>query len=403
MSVATILGGAAHVQVNQVAAKPIHLLTLTPFYPTAQDDASGCFISEPLPWLEKNGLSHSVVAVQPIYRRRMRANHSAPLAHWFSYPALPGGFGLPTSGTFLYARLLSAIRRLHHSHHIDVIHAHAPLPCGHAAALLSRELKIPYVISVHGLDAFSTAQVKGYAGQWCERISRMVYRSASRVICVSGRVRDEVVARAGRECRTAVVYNGVDPTMFHPTLENPNSEPVILSIGNLIPIKGHQYLLRAIARLKQKYPTLTCQIIGDGPELYRLAALSDQLGISGRLRFLGRQSRRAVAETLRQCNVFALPSRYEGLGCVYLEAMSSEKPVIGCRGQGIEEIIHHGDNGWLIAPEDVEELSSALSTLLENATLRKRIGSMARRTVLERLTLSHQAERLTQIYRESPQ
>jgi teichuronic acid biosynthesis glycosyltransferase TuaC len=395
-----MLGAAPRVQVPQVAEKPIHLLTLTPFYPTAHDDASGCFIPEPLAWLEKNGLSNSVFAVQPIYRGRMRANDSAPPAHWFSYPALPGGFGLPTSGTFLYARLLSAIRRHHQSYPLDLIHAHAPLPCGHAAALLSRELKIPYVVSVHGLDAFSTAQVKGYAGKWCERISRMVYRSARRVICVSGRVRDEVVARAGRECRTTVVYNGVDPTMFHSSFENPNSEPVILSIGNLIPIKGHRSLLHAIAGLKEKYPTLSCHIIGDGPELSRLAALSEQLGISSRVHFLGRQSRRAVAEALQQCTVFALPSRYEGLGCVYLEAMSSEKPVIGCRGQGIEEIIHHGENGCLVEPENVEELSSALSTLLENSTLRQQIGSMARRTVLERLTLSHQADRLTQIYRE---
>ena len=403
MSAATILGAAPRVQTQQIVEKPIHLLTLTPFYPAAQDDASGCFISEPLPWLETKGVSNSVVAVQPVYRARMRTNSSAPPADWISYFALPGGFGLPTAGMFLYARLLSAIGRQHNSHHIDLIHAHGPLPCGHAAALLSRELKIPYVVSVHGLDAFSTAQVKGSAGKWCERISRMVYRSASRVICVSGHVRDEVVARAETECLTAVVYNGVDPTMFHPSLENRNFEPVILSVGNLIPTKGHQCLLHAMARLKQKFPTVTCQIIGDGPELSRLAALSDQLGISSRVHFLGRQSRRAVADAFRQCTVFALPSRYEGLGCVYLEAMSSEKSVIGCRGQGIEEIIHHGQNGWLVAPENVEELSSGLSTLLENATLRKRIGSMARRTVLERLTLSHQAERLTRIYREGLQ
>jgi glycosyltransferase involved in cell wall biosynthesis len=104
---------------------------------------------------------------------------------------------------------------------------------------------------------------------------------------------------------------------------------------------------------------------------------------------------------MRTCTVFVLPSRYEGLGCVYLEAMASGKPVIACRGQGIDEVIDHGRNGWLIPIDGLEELVQGLQALLGDAELRARIGRAARQTILDKLTLSHQAQSLMRIYEEA--
>jgi glycosyltransferase involved in cell wall biosynthesis len=103
---------------------------------------------------------------------------------------------------------------------------------------------------------------------------------------------------------------------------------------------------------------------------------------------------------MRRCTVFALPSRYEGLGCAYLEAMSAGKPVIGCRGQGIAEIIQHGSNGFLVGADNEKELALALAMLLRDEPRRRNLGAAARETILERLTLAHQAESLARIYRE---
>src|SRR5579863_600341 len=103
---------------------------------------------------------------------------------------------------------------------------------------------------------------------------------------------------------------------------------------------------------------------------------------------------------MNRCAVFALPSSYEGLGCVYLEAMASGKAAIGCRGQGIEEIIEHGKNGLLISPGNEDELSDCLGMLLRNEELRGRMGMSARAAVLQRHTLGHQARQLTEVYRE---
>jgi glycosyltransferase involved in cell wall biosynthesis len=381
--------------------KAVHVLTLTPFYPSKNDDANGCFVSEPVHALAATGVRTTVFAVQPVYRPRLQAADRAEApARWLRYPALPGGFGLSTAGVFALARIVGQVRELHDSHPIDLVHAHAALPCGHAAMLLSAELGIPYVVSVHGLDVFSDVQVSGWAGKWCRRISQRVYRSSRRVICISEHVRENVLEGMGKSCRTSVVYNGIDPGLFSPGAESFSESPVILSVGNLISIKGHELLIRAAASLASDFPELRWEIIGDGPERSRLQALARQLGIAAHVFFLGRQTRQQVAAAMKRCTLFALPSRYEGLGCVYLEAMSVGKPVVGCRGQGIAEIIQHGSNGFLVGPDNEKELTLAIALLLRDEPRRRNLGIAARDTILDGLTLKHQAASLSRIYRE---
>ena len=387
--------------VAAAVARPFHVLTLTPFFPSKHDDAGGCFVAEPLQWLAKVGVVSSVLAVQPFYRAKIQACESASSEQWLRYFSLPGGMGLPMAGAFLFARIVAKVRELQRLHQIDLVHAHAPLPCGHAAMLLSAELGVPFVVSVHGLDAFATEQVKGRAGEWCCRISQRVYRSSRRVICISEHVREQVLERTGQTCRTSVVYNGVDAELFSPCSDPLGGNPMVLSVGNLIPIKGHALLIRAIAALGSEFPAVTLEIIGDGAERSHLDALTRELKVADRVRFVGRQARHQVAAAMQRCSVFALPSRYEGLGCVYLEAMSTGKPVIGCRGQGIAEIIQHGTNGFLVGPDNERELALALGMLLRDEVRRRNLGAAARDTILERFTLAHQAEILARIYREA--
>jgi glycosyltransferase involved in cell wall biosynthesis len=226
-----------------------------------------------------------------------------------------------------------------------------------------------------------------------------VYRSACSVICVSEKVRDQVIEGAAAPVNTAVLYNSVDPLMFSPPESEPHA-PMILSVGNLIPVKGHELLLRVLAAIQDQFPGLSLEIIGDGPERARLQQLANQQGTSAKVRFRGRQSRRQVADTMRRATVFALPSRYEGLGCVYLEAMAAGKPIVACLGQGIDEVIEPGLNGCLIKPDDLQELVDTLTRLLQQTEVRRKMGDAARRTILQRYTLAELAARLFRLYRE---
>lgn len=379
----------------------LHVLTLTPFFPSAQNEVNGCFIAEPIEQLKQFGVDSSVIAVSPIYYPRKQPSPSAA-AEWVRYPQVPGNLGLSSAGKLLYARLLGRIRKLHSVKPIDVIHAHGALPCGHASALLSRHLGIPFVVTVHGLDAFNTCFQGGIPAKWRRQESIFVYRTARIVICISEKVQQ--ILRSGMPVgvSSAVVHNGTDVDLFSPgsaALVPPEKE--ILIVGNLIASKGQELGLRAIGRIGTLFPRLECQIIGEGPDRARLEALASQLGLGQRVRFLGRQSRAAVADAMRACSVFVLPSRNEGLGCVYLEAMACGKPVIACRGQGIDEIIKHGVNGWLIPVDGLDELAQGISTLLQSADVSSRMGTAARETILNGLTLLDQAQRLANVYREA--
>jgi glycosyltransferase involved in cell wall biosynthesis len=229
----------------------------------------------------------------------------------------------------------------------------------------------------------------------------MVYASSRRVICVSESIRGKVLEDMGRICRTSVVYNGVDPEFFHPGDEAPSESLLILSVGNLLPIEGHELLLHGASSLASEFPNLRWEFIGDGPERSRLRKLAQQLKVKTRVSFSGSRPRQQIATAMQRCTVFALPSRQEGLGNVYLEAMSTSKPVIGCRGQGIGEIVQHGSNGFLVGPDNEKELTLATAILLRDESFRRRLGMAARDTVLEMLTLEHQADSLARIYRES--
>jgi len=384
-----------------VVGSTLHVLTLTPFFPSDQNEVNGCFVAEPIEQLKQFGVDSSVIAVSPIYHARKQPDPSAA-AEWLRYPQVPGNLGLSTAGKLLYARLLRRIRKLHSVKPIDVIHAHAALPCGHAAALLSRSLSIPFVVTVHGLDVFNTCFFAGIPATWRREASVDVYRAARTVICISGKVQQILRAGTAEETCSAVVYNGVNPNLFSPNpVEVRQRDPEILIVGSLVRSKGHELVLRAIGNLRSPFPKLRCRIIGEGADRAEFELLVRQLGIGQQVQFVGRQSRSEVAEAMRRCSVFALPSRNEGLGCVYLEAMSCGKPVIGCRGQGIDEVIEHRKNGWLIPVDGLEELLQGLSTLFQSADVSSRMGIAARATILNGLTLSDQARRLANIYRQA--
>jgi teichuronic acid biosynthesis glycosyltransferase TuaC len=378
----------------------MRVLTLTPFYPTAEDDASGCFIAESVTELQRQGVESSLIAVHPMHHPHAGPHPKAPPATWKKYFCLPGNPGLSSAGQFLHAALKFHVRRLHARHPISLIHAHAALPCGQAAMLLAKDLSIPFVVTVHGLDAFSTRQVPGWFGRRCSAVSEQVYGAAARVICISEQVARRVREGISDPLSIRVVYNGVDSSLFTPASVSAAASEMILSVGNLIPIKGHELLLRSVAAIATDDPQVQCRIIGDGPERGRLQQLARELRIEDRIHFLGRRPRAEVAAAMRECTLFALPSWYEGLGCVYLEAMSAERPAVGCRGQGIEEVIRHGENGWLVQPKNLDDLTAALRTLLSRQPLREKLGGNGRQTVLQGYTLAHQATQLLAIYRE---
>lgn len=381
---------------HQERRSRLHVLTLTPFFPSRQNEVGGCFVAESLRELESREVSSSVIAVSSVYHPARHAGPNYP-CEWKRYLQFPGNFGLASAGKLLGRKLLHSAKQLHQRLPIHVIHAHAALPCGDAAKFIADQLNIPFVVTIHGLDVFNRCFETGMASKWRRKVSAEVYRAAASVICISESVRGRFVDEMGLSLPVQVVYNGTDCSLFRPgpACEAANT---ILIVGNLLAGKGHELVLRAMAELKQSYRSLCCNVIGEGADRERFAQVADNLGIRENVHFLGRRNRAEVAEAMRECTLFALPSRNEGLGCVYLEAMACGKPVIGCQGQGIANIIDHGKNGWLIPVDGLSELTEGLRLLLSDPCLRNRVGEAARETILSNFSLSHQAAQLREIY-----
>ncbi|HWF39034.1 MAG TPA: glycosyltransferase family 4 protein [Candidatus Acidoferrales bacterium] len=139
--------------------------------------------------------------------------------------------------------------------------------------------------------------------------------------------------------------------------------------------KGADALIRAVAALQPAIPDIQLVAVGTGDDLPRLRVLAAELKIEDRVHFLEKLSNEELAACYAHADVFALPSTGEGFGLVFLEAMVFAKPVVGVAAGGVTDIVRDGENGFLVTPGDAQRLSDALQTLMEDDSLRARLGA----------------------------
>ena len=202
-----------------------------------------------------------------------------------------------------------------------------------------------------------------------------------------------------KEVPTFTVYNGVDVDRFYAEKYTGSidiEKVEILCVGNLIPIKGQMYLIEAIEQLNLKGVETKLIFAGGGPDENKLRKECHTRRIDAT--FLGYLQYDEICELMIEKSLFVLPSFFEALGCVYLEAMAAGMITVGVREQGIEEIIVDGVNGFLVEPRSVDSLVEVLLgiTKMNNEQL-CRISENARKTSLN-YTWDKSAERLINVY-----
>jgi phosphatidyl-myo-inositol dimannoside synthase len=164
----------------------------------------------------------------------------------------------------------------------------------------------------------------------------------------------------------------------------------LLTVGRMASgerYKGHDQVLEALPRL----PGARLVVAGDGDDRPRLAARALEIGLmspkGGRVTFTGFVSEATLTELYRRAAVFVMPSLGEGFGLVYLEAMRAGKPCVAARGSAADEVVAHGETGFLVDREDPKELESVLSRLLASPDLARRLGEAGRRRWREQFSL----------------
>ena len=181
----------------------------------------------------------------------------------------------------------------------------------------------------------------------------------------------------------------------------PPDPTVIGSVGRLAGgrVKGFDLLLGAAQRLLATIPDLHILIVGDGPRRPFLEEKVEQLGLHGRVHLVG--TAEDIRLPLAAMDVFVFPVRWnEGFGLSLVEAMAAGKPVVATRVGAVPDIVRHGQDGWLVEPEDVVSMADGIAHLLRDPSAARRMGQTARERVREAFSLARMADQVEAVYRE---
>jgi glycosyltransferase involved in cell wall biosynthesis len=167
-----------------------------------------------------------------------------------------------------------------------------------------------------------------------------------------------------------------------------------LCVGRLTAAKGQAILLKAVAQLHSQGSPVRLTLVGMGPDEHSLKAYAEQLGISEQVDFTGAVDQDHILDYYHAADIFVLPSFAEGLPVVLMEAMAMEIPCITTAITGVPELITNGEDGVLVAASDCDGLTAAISRLVNDAELRRRLGQAGRRKVIADYNLQHNTQHL---------
>lgn len=283
----------------------------------------------------------------------------------------------------------------------DVIHAFELLSPASAALTAKKLWQIPVAAKV--LRGGRLGDVDKLRRRiFGETRLRSLRQEIDAFITISAEIDAEIASLGVAPAHRFFIPNGVDTTRFAPpsasrkadlrrSLNLPLNAPVLLYAGRLVPEKRVEQLLEIWPALRRQFPDALLLILGDGPEKNRLQAAS-----SPGLLFPGLIEE--IAPYLQAADIFVLPSATEGLSNAMLEALAVGLTVIVTAVGGAPDVIAHGQNGLLIAPDDLPALQNALEVALSNPQLRAALGRAGRETILTRYSLQQTADQLTALY-----
>jgi teichuronic acid biosynthesis glycosyltransferase TuaC len=392
------------------------VLIVTPWYPSRAGQSGGLFIKDQARALVEAGCRVVVVSPRPHWlpvpgKRGIYWRENVGPAHQVidgvdvylpRYLMLPRRIGWSRVGGSCFRSMRRLIQGLNRKHEFDIIHGHQVLPVGLSAPYVKALTQLPFILTVHGpnpaVSRFMGVNQPGepiFAGHPNPAVSRFLGQTGNgrlkqnmwdaidRVAAVGTPVLGWLKDLECKSSRISIIPNGaetVDPSISLPEGYKERFGPfrVILSVSNLFPNKGVDTNLHALKKLKDSgYDDVHYIVIGEGYEQKNFMRLTAELGLERNVTFLGRLPRADTLAYMNACDVFSLPSRQEAFGIVYVEAMGFNKPVIGCWGQGAEDIITPELDGLLVDPQNADDLALAFRRILGDPAFGARLAEAA--------------------------
>src|SRR5215218_879266 len=286
----------------------------------------------------------------------------------------------------------------------DLVHVHlgedlAVVPVGAAAARLHR---LPLALTVHtssrhtlAVGDLRSAILKALGGP----IERWGEHSAEAVLVITPRLCRLLVSDGVDENRIHVIPPGVNPSLFEGPFEDPFlgvGKPRVVFVGRLASQKGVGTLVSAAALLE--YPSARVLLVGDGPKRKALERRARRIGVGDRVRFEGFVAHERLPAALAHADLLVLPSVYEELGTVLLEAMQAGLPVVASKTGGVPDVIEDGVNGLLVPPGEPEAFARAIDRLLAERDLARQLSAGAQERAKD-YDWEVLAERVLAVYR----
>lgn len=404
----------------------MHIGVLTHNYPRFSGDFSGTFVEALCQEFATQGQQVTVWApFDPAYRRSARAPsgrgvqsaEASVSLHLYRY-AWPDSLHrlgyMRTMQSDLNLRLntyvlspaffaagIATVLRQAKATKPDVLHAHWVLPNGFIAAVVSRQLGIPLVVSVPGSDAQVAAKNPLFRA-----MARFAFRQAGLLTANSAELRDSVVKIGADPKKFDLILYGTDPNALRPDasgvaalrarLALPTDAVVLLCVGRMVYKKGFDTLLRALAEPMLHTRNVVAVMIGNGDQKAEWEQLAAQLGVADRVHWVGNVPKDEIGVYYNLADVLINPSvsrPADGLNVCVLDAMSCGKPVIGSNVAGNPLAIVEGETGLIVPEQDAAALAAALAKLVDDADLRQHMGAAARMRIEQELGWPHLARR----------
>ncbi len=268
--------------------------------------------------------------------------------------------------------------------------------------LLNKSYNKPLFVTIHGQDMNYTVNFS----KACRDNVMKVLEASYKCIFVSNKLKNDALKYSKLGKNYVVIPNGVNGKDIlvdknEQIQEEFKNKKYILTAGNLIETKGINYIIEAFAKIHGKYEDLVLVIVGQGQERENLKELARNRGVEDKVIFKGKIPHKKLMQYMNQCYFFVLPSYKEGFGVVYIEAMAQEKVVIGCKGQGIEDVIEDNLDGLLVNPRDVEDLVVKMEYIINNEDKREHMALLAKKKVMTKFTWKRSAISLKEKYLEA--
>jgi len=281
----------------------------------------------------------------------------------------------------------------------DVFHCGNIRPVGYAVRWANRQLRTPYIVYVNGGDLLRERK-KAEQSALKRRTAQSILGHASGIVATSkwvAQLTSDVLHQVGIEKPppVAALELGTDPVRFNPSRDTGalrrrwgvGDAPVVLTVARLVPHKGQDMGIRAIATLGRDFPELRYIIVGEGSDEERLRALAKELGVPDRVGFVGAMRDDELPEAYATSTIYLGASRVdkeinvEGFGISFVEAAASGIPSVAGDSGGVRSAVRDGETGIVVPPTDSDAVADAIRSLLLNPDRRNQMGAAGRRAV----------------------